>query len=238
MNVFKHLTQSLNRDDLMIAELELRQLFQRDPERAWRKFLQDYTPQLYVAIKGGYRCIGVPHPDEDQVDEAYTLVLERLSQDDYRRLREFRGESQLNTWLTTICRRVCIDQQRKASKRESIFQPLPAGDEMDNRNPFEPEDERRAEDSVLEDESRRHLAVIEATVDDCRRSCLSSLEQVIARLMGEGKKPRQIAPMVHLTSKDASRRKKVIERKLRVCVYQRLQLQGFTPQIIDDAIRG
>lgn len=47
--------------------------------------------------------------------DAYTYILERLREDDYRRLRGYvpDGRCKFTTWLVVVARRLCLDFQRR-----------------------------------------------------------------------------------------------------------------------------
>jgi RNA polymerase sigma factor (sigma-70 family) len=53
--------------------------------------------------------------DPDAAMDAYTRVLERLREDDCRRLRAYvpDGRSRFTTWLVTVVRRICLDWHRE-----------------------------------------------------------------------------------------------------------------------------
>jgi RNA polymerase sigma factor (sigma-70 family) len=53
--------------------------------------------------------------EHDGVMGAYAYVLERLREDDYRRLRGYLhdGRSTFSTWLAVVARRMCVDHYRR-----------------------------------------------------------------------------------------------------------------------------
>jgi RNA polymerase sigma factor (sigma-70 family) len=76
-------------------------------ERAWAEFVRVHSRLiLHVA-----RSVGGEH---DAIMDRYAYVLERLAEDDSRRLREFvvNGPSRFTTWLVVIVRRLCLDHHR------------------------------------------------------------------------------------------------------------------------------
>ena len=77
-------------------------------DAAWRAFVADHTRLLlHVA-----RSLTSNH---DDAMDAYTLVIEQLRADDFRRLREFAADprSKLSTWLVVVARRLCLDLYRR-----------------------------------------------------------------------------------------------------------------------------
>lgn len=79
-----------------------------DTDAAWDAFVAEHSRLLlHVA-----RSVSRTH---DDAMDAYTYLLDRLSEDDYRRLREFARDprSKLTTWLVVVARRLSIDHYRQ-----------------------------------------------------------------------------------------------------------------------------
>jgi RNA polymerase sigma factor (sigma-70 family) len=99
------------------APLELGQLLcAGDPtsrEAAWDELIVHHT-RLLVAVA---RSFGVGH---DEVMERYSYILEKLRDDDFRRLRSFDADSgaRFSTWLTVAARRLCLDYHRSRYGRK------------------------------------------------------------------------------------------------------------------------
>jgi len=86
-------------------------LAESDPARrdiAWDAFVGRYS-KLVLLVS---REFGGSH---DDAMDRYALILERLRDDDFRRLRAWEGDrrSALTTWLGVIARRVCLDELRR-----------------------------------------------------------------------------------------------------------------------------
>jgi RNA polymerase sigma factor (sigma-70 family) len=87
-----------------------RLLAESDPSRreeAWAEFVASHSKLiLYVARRRG--------GDHDAVMDRYAAVLDRLRQDDFRRLRTYvaDGRSEFSTWLVVVAQRICLDQRR------------------------------------------------------------------------------------------------------------------------------
>lgn len=85
-------------------------------DHAWDAFLSSYGHLLL-------RTAQYTHRDHDAAMDAYAYVLEHLRQDDFKRLRAFkgRGEDHLSRWLVVVARRLCLDfrRQRYGRNRDS-----------------------------------------------------------------------------------------------------------------------
>src|SRR4029077_17415039 len=112
-------------------------------DEAWTEFIRvHHRLLLYVARSGkpGTR-------NDDATMDAYAAILDRLREDDFRRLRAFAadGRSTFVTWLVVVARRLCVDFARSrygradrrvavdATTQEQMRRRLadPAGAEMD-----------------------------------------------------------------------------------------------------------
>ena len=77
-------------------------------DAAWVSLVQSYNNLLLHAVRSAI-------PQHDAAMDAYAHVLERLREDDYRRLRSYvaDGRSAFGTWLVVVTRRLCIDHHRQ-----------------------------------------------------------------------------------------------------------------------------
>ena len=75
---------------------------------AWDAFVARYSRLLLVIA----REYGGVH---DDVMDRYAVILERLRDDDFRRLRVWTNDrrSALTTWLGVVARRTCLDELRR-----------------------------------------------------------------------------------------------------------------------------
>ena len=76
-------------------------------DEAWRRFVDEYSRLvLYVARRHT--------PDYDASMDAYTFVLEKLREQEFRRLRGYAadGRGKFTTWLVVVSRRLCLDFHR------------------------------------------------------------------------------------------------------------------------------
>ena len=98
-----------DRSDTMLPELEqlLRGTDPRAREEAWAALVEKHSRLLLTVARG-------VTPEHDAAMDAYAYVLERLSEDDYRRLHGFAadGRSAFSTWLVVVARRLCVDHYR------------------------------------------------------------------------------------------------------------------------------
>lgn len=76
-------------------------------EAAWERLISSHT-RLLLAVA---RSFGGGH---DTVMDRYAAILERLRDDDFRRLRAFHpgGTARFSTWVTVTARRICLDEIR------------------------------------------------------------------------------------------------------------------------------
>lgn len=76
-------------------------------EEAWSRFLDAYSRlMLFVARRST--------TDYDSAMDAYTFVLEKLREHEFRRLRGYAadGRGKFTTWLVVVSRRICLDYHR------------------------------------------------------------------------------------------------------------------------------
>ena len=76
--------------------------------RAWDQFLSAYG---HLLLKTAHYT----HRNHDGAMDAYAYVLERLRQENFRRLRTFSGgdAAALSRWLVVVSRRMCLDFRRE-----------------------------------------------------------------------------------------------------------------------------
>ena len=81
-------------------------------ERTWARFLRSYSDDILRACRSVAR-------EHDAAMDHYAHVLEALRRDDFRRLRGYRpdGRTRFTTWLSVVCRRLCVDRHRSLNGR-------------------------------------------------------------------------------------------------------------------------
>lgn len=79
--------------------------------QAWEQFVRQHSRLI----------LKVAHQNSRHYDGAmdhYTFVLERLRDDDFRRLRRYRSAgTKFSTWLVVVVRRLCLDHHRQVYGR-------------------------------------------------------------------------------------------------------------------------
>lgn len=99
-----------------LTDLALHALLDRDPERGWCAFVDQYTATLVALIERA----GVV--DRDEVTDVYVLVCERLADNRCARLRRHDpARGALAAWLTIVVRHVVVDWARAQHGRRRLF---------------------------------------------------------------------------------------------------------------------
>jgi RNA polymerase sigma factor (sigma-70 family) len=99
-----------------IAEDRLQRLFDEDPERGWRTFIDTYTPVLLALVERA----GIT--DRDEAMEVYVRACERLSANEYAALRgRDAARGSLGGWLAVVVRRAAVDWIRSRAGRRRMF---------------------------------------------------------------------------------------------------------------------
>jgi RNA polymerase sigma-70 factor (ECF subfamily) len=91
---------------------------------SWNDFVDRFVSLIYHAIQYTAHLRSARVGPEDQEDIAAEVML-RLVADDFRVLREFRGESSLATYLTVIARRICV---KELARRQHVLSSINRGD--------------------------------------------------------------------------------------------------------------
>ena len=142
---------------------------------SWNDFVDRYLGLIYHVIHYTAHLRSLPLEPE-MVEEIAEQVLIQLVAGDYALLRQFRGNSSLASYLTVVCRRICV---RELIKRQgSIRRPLPAE--------FRPTEETREAPPDVPDDSPKE------------RIGLESLERVQKLLRKMHARERSIAQMFYL----------------------------------------
>lgn len=87
---------------------------------SWNDFVDRFLPLVYHAIHYTSYLRSARLFPEDVEDIAAEVLLQIVA-DDYKVLRQFKGQSSLATYLTVIARRICIHElNRRQQVREAI----------------------------------------------------------------------------------------------------------------------
>ena len=121
--MLSHLPQATHIGDKPSSELprsfpnQLRSLIEAadgpPQEQAWSEFLQSYSRLLLFVARQTARN------DQDVVMDRYAFAIERLREQNFRRLRTFAadGRGKFTTWLVVVVRRLCLDYDRRKHGR-------------------------------------------------------------------------------------------------------------------------
>ncbi len=91
----------------------------RGEDWAVRAFVDRLGP-VVLGVFRGYRGL-----DGSTADDLFQQVFVKLAEDGHRRLRGFRGDASLKTWLTTVCLRTALDHLRaNHRRREAVDTPV------------------------------------------------------------------------------------------------------------------
>ncbi|MFO0848114.1 MAG: sigma-70 family RNA polymerase sigma factor [Gemmataceae bacterium] len=87
---------------------------------AWNDFVDRFLSLVYHAIHYTAHLRSAKLFPEDVEDIAAEVLVE-IVKDDYKLLRQFRGQAALSTYLTVIARRICVHElNRRQAVREAI----------------------------------------------------------------------------------------------------------------------
>ncbi len=84
----------------------------RNADETWRTFLDEQASLILQVVH-------IFERDEDQVQDCFLFVCERLRRDDMRRIHRFReaGTASFATWLRAVVRNLCLDWRRHRDGR-------------------------------------------------------------------------------------------------------------------------
>lgn len=110
--------RTIETDNLSDAELLL--LFQQEPDRAWDLFIKRYADFIFTQLN----FLGF---DYDEAMDRFVYVCEKLSEENFRRLRTVRyagDRGELTPWLRTVVKNLCINWAWSAEGRRRLFKPI------------------------------------------------------------------------------------------------------------------
>ena len=91
--------------------------FKDNPEKAWENFLQRYHDLISGVIRKMIR-------DVDEAMEAYTFTLEKLKEENCRKLCAYFAKSRhynFETWIAIVVKNCCTDWFRKEKGRKRLL---------------------------------------------------------------------------------------------------------------------
>jgi RNA polymerase sigma factor (sigma-70 family) len=138
-----------------------------EQDAAWSEFIGEFS-RLLLHVSSSLSS------GRDASMDAYAHVLERLREDDYRRLRKYavHPQSKFTTWLVVVARRLCVDHHRLRYGRPRTDDSSTARDHRALR--------RQIEDLVLADVDASQVADVRGGPDaDVRAAELSSAVEAV-----------------------------------------------------------
>jgi RNA polymerase sigma-70 factor (ECF subfamily) len=142
----------------------LLRLKQPEPEIAWRRFVELYTPLLFYWA----HSVGLHAPDDaDLVQDVFAVLVRKLPEFEYDASRSFRG------WLRTIV----VNQWRDQQRRKATANVIGSGEELDLAELPDPNtDEQFWEREHREQLVARALTVMKAEFEESTwRACWESI---------------------------------------------------------------
>lgn len=103
-----------------LTDGELLTLFQEDPQRAWRLFIDRYANAIFSLI----RNLGF---DYDAAMDRFVFVCEKLSAKDFHRLKTIRyagSYGDLTPWIRQVVKRLCINWAWSEEGRKRLLKPI------------------------------------------------------------------------------------------------------------------
>lgn len=92
---------------------------------AWNDFVDRFLSLIYHVIHTTAHLRSVKLMPEDVEDIAGEILLQVVA-DDYKVLRQFKGQANFSTYLTVIARRICVHElARRQAVREAVRNGLP-----------------------------------------------------------------------------------------------------------------
>jgi len=105
----KNKNSSFEEDSQFLARLLKKE------KAAWDEFVDRYSPFIYHGIHQCFQRYAVPKRPED-IEDLYHSIFLIFLEDDYKKLRQFKGHCSLSTWVHIISTRFVIDWLRKGRK--------------------------------------------------------------------------------------------------------------------------
>ncbi len=86
---------------------------------AWDRFVRGHVDLLGAAVGAVLRRAGHAAA-ATEVDDVIQAVFTKLWTEDRRRLKSFRGQARLSTWLVAVSRREALDRLRRRSTHDRV----------------------------------------------------------------------------------------------------------------------
>lgn len=183
-------------------------VFEKD-EKAWETFVHTYSPIIWAGIQKTFRAYQFPC-QQDDVEDIFNSVFLALIEDDFHKLRQFRGDNScsLSTWLTVVAGRMTIDYLRK-DRRQLLIGPFQEGRDIYDSIP----DNGHSPQQTLEKKQAK-IALDHAV------NALPRTDRLIYRLLIEREMScEETAKLLDLTVETIYSRKNRITQKLKkICM--------------------
>src|SRR5215472_6584190 len=104
----------------------MERLGSREPWEDWTAFLESYSRAILQVVH-------TFEHEQDARSDCFLFVCERLSKNQFRRLRRFQpgGRAKFTTWLQVVVRNLCLDWHRQEYGRQRAFQSVGRLDPLD-----------------------------------------------------------------------------------------------------------
>jgi RNA polymerase sigma-70 factor (ECF subfamily) len=128
---------------LLPVDKELLQRCLTKQPGSWNDFVDRFLSLIYHVVQHTAYLRSVKLTPEDMEDIAAEILLQIVA-DDYKLLRQFRGQANLSTYLTVIARRICVHE---LNRRQAVRDAIRRGDV---KAPAEPVEDNIAATKSLE----------------------------------------------------------------------------------------
>ncbi len=108
------------RSDPSLTDSELLTLFHKNPQLAWRLFIDRHANAIFSLI----RSLGF---DYDSAMDRFVFVCEKLSAKDFHRLKTIRyagSRGDLTPWIRQVVKRLCINWAWSEDGRKRLLKPI------------------------------------------------------------------------------------------------------------------
>jgi len=178
-----------------------------DP-RAATYFVDRFTPLVFGVLR---RERGLSHED---AEDLYQQLFLRLYEDDWRRLRLWRGDGELASYLVPIVRNLVHEHRRKEGR-----EPAAAGDDDTGFDRLL-DDEPTAEEQASLEEQR-------SVLKECLQELPPQQRELYALRYEQDRMHREIARRLELTTNSVSVALHRLDRRLRDCCERRRKTRDY-----------
>ncbi len=150
-----------------------------DPD-AWEAVVRRFSSLVWRILRGGFSL------SKDSAEDAFQTIFLRLQEDDFRRLRQWRGEAGLDTYMAVVMRNLARDLLRKERQDPAETPgPDPDRDQLEDPHPTP--------------EETLHYKEVRQSLQQCYEQLVPRDQHLVALRHWEGLKYREIAARLKLT---------------------------------------